>query len=186
MKKILLGCGGLVGLIVVFLVWWSRNPIVFTVPEGLLSEVTARQLDNPAGDAIVVELELSGADSVYKITDLSVNRELADSLGLSPPTGFREERLPLEEEDKTDAETVEFVTEWNAENLRWECNLEIAPDEPIVIRIPATEPLAASGPLSISYEQVSTLGGHWSSTMLVVNEPAEADSERLPEDRVVQ
>jgi hypothetical protein len=148
MKKILLGCGGLVGLIVVlFLIWWSRNPIVFTLPEGLLSEVTARQLDNPAGDAVVVELELSGADSAYKISDLSVTRELASSLGLSPPTGFREEPLPLEEEDKTDSETVAFVAEWNAENLRWVCDLEIAPGEPTVIRIPAAEPLAASSPL---------------------------------------
>ena len=50
------------------------------------------------------------------------------------------------------------------------CDLAIAPGEPIVVRIPATDPLAASGPLSISYEQVSTLGGHWSSATLVVNE----------------
>ena len=40
----------------------------------------------------------------------------------------------------------------------------------IVVRIPATDPLATSGPLSISYEQISTLGGHWSSATLVVNE----------------
>ena len=169
-RKILLGCGGLLGLIVVFLFWWSRNPIVFTMPEGMLAEVTARQLDNPASDAIVVELDLAGADSKYRITDISVERGLAAVLGLSPPAGFREEPLPLEEEDKTDPATVNFIAEWNAENLRWVCDLEIAPGEPILVRIPATEPLAASGPLWISYEQVSTLGGHWSSTTLVVNE----------------
>lgn len=168
-RAILLGCGGLIGLIVMSLFWWSRNPIVFTVPEGIFPEVTARQLDNPEGDAIVIELEFSGEDSDYRVTDFSVSRELAARLGMSTPVGFREELMPLEE-DETDTETAEFVAEWNAENLQWVCDLAIAPGEPIVVRIPATDPLAASGPLSISYEQVSTLGGHWSSSTLMVNE----------------
>ena len=167
-RGILLGCGGLIGFIAVFLFWWSRNPIVFTAPEGLFPEVTARQLDNPAGDAILIELELSGEDSEYRITDFSVSRDLAARLGMSSPTGFKEEPMPLEE-DETDTETVEFVAKWNAENLQWVCDLVIAPGEPIVVRIPATDPLAASGPLSISYEQVSTLGGHWSSATLVIS-----------------
>ena len=178
-KKIRLGCGALLVVILVFLFWWSRNPIVFTAPEGLFSEVTARQVDDPTGSTIVVELELSGETSGYTITELSLGRELATKLGVSAPAGFEEELLPLEEEELDDPESVRFVNEWNEENRRWTGGLEISPATPLVVRIPATYPLAASGPLTISYEQVSLMGGHWSSTTLVVNEAEGAESGRL-------
>ncbi len=174
-KRLLLGCGVILAPVAAFLFWWSRNPIVFTVPEGLMAEVVARQLEDADGDELVVELELMGEGDSYRITEVSLERQLADRLGLSPPEGFREEPLTLEEEDRSDPETVRFVTEWNAENVSWVCDLEIVAGVPIVVRIPAANAGADSGVLSISYESVSVLGGHWSSTTLMLNEVAASE-----------
>ncbi len=171
----LLGCGVVLALLVVLLIWLSRTAFVFLAPEGAFPEVNARQLEDPSGTAVVVELELSGEKSGYRITDLSLSRHLAQSLGLSAPEDFTEEPLPLASSERDDPEIVRFVEQFNAENIRWIGDLEILPATPIVLRIPASDPLAEAGPLDIGYERSTGLGGHASGTRLVLNEARNGD-----------
>ena len=169
-KRFTLGCAALLVLVLVLVIWWSRNAIVFVAPEGAFPGLTARQLEDPSGTALVVELELSGETSGFKITDLNLRRDLAKTLGLTAPEGFEEELLPLEGSELNDPELVRFVDEWNAENIRWRGELEIVPATPIVLRIPASAPLVATGPLVINYGRSTGFGGHSSSARLVLNE----------------
>ncbi len=73
---------------------------------GVLSEVTARQVET-ADQAILVEVRLTGsAEGYYMLTEIQAPRELAEALGLGPPDGFRQEELPLSSSEAKDPEVV--------------------------------------------------------------------------------
>lgn len=169
MRAAAIGCGALLLLGVAFLLWWSRNPIVYSSSPAAFPEVVLRQI---AGlqSAIQVEARLSGETEGYHLTEITATRAFVDALGLSAPAGFQEEPLPLTERERRDPDTVEWTKNWNRENVRWVGAMPIHPGKPVNITFSAESPEATTGELMITYERKRALGGILSSATLTLNE----------------
>ncbi len=104
-------------------------------------------------------IEITNNDRANRITQISVARSTASELGLSEPSGFHPEPLPLTEFDKRSMEMTEFVNTYNLENLRWVGNFHLPPETSIEMTIPAARGTLLAGTIDFQYEAKVGLGG---------------------------
>ncbi len=104
-------------------------------------------------------IEITNNGKERRITQISMPRSVASQLGLTEPSGFRVEELPLTEGEKKDKEMVAFVKQYNKDNLRWvgEFTLPAESKAELAIPAPAISPLAGS--IDFQYEGKVGLGG---------------------------
>jgi hypothetical protein len=110
---------------------------------------------------IVIEVDNNAKEN--RVTEISLLRSLASELGVSAPSGFTEEPLPLAEKEKNDKDAVEFVEKFNREKLRWVGNFPLAPNAKTDMVIPAKTATKLSGCIDFRYEAKLGLGGFISS-----------------------
>ena len=108
-------------------------------------------------------LEINNNDKENSITAISVSRQLVSRLGMSKPSGFREEPLPLTGSDRENRETVEFVENFNKENIRWIGSFALAPNTTAELAIPVTSASGLQGYIDFQYEARVGFGGFISS-----------------------
>jgi hypothetical protein len=104
-------------------------------------------------------IEIDNNDKQNFVTVISMPRELAESTGASPPEGFAVERMPLSEAERKDEETVEYVKNYNLQNVRWSGNFELTPNGLAELRIPVTSTTELAGRINFQYEAKVGFGG---------------------------
>ena len=145
--------------------------------------VTASLMQVVPNESLVIEIDNN--DKRNAVTVISMPRNIAETLGVSPPEGFAAELMPLTEKEKKDKETVEFAEKYNAETLRWAGRLELAPNGVSVLRIPAKNTSELSGRIDFQYEAKVALGGSLSFFSLALAPPA-PNQERFQEIRSLE
>lgn len=118
MKKIIIVIVVIAVVLGVFLFWFARNAIIL-VTKGPGITVKTAAVPDEASHSIRVLMTLTGTQKPHSITEISMPRDLAQSLSVSAPKGFTEQLLPLDERSKSDAESIKFVKEYNRDKLRW-------------------------------------------------------------------
>ena len=136
----------------------------FTVRgDGLLLVTDAPISVTFALEAVVPDKEIviraESGKNERRVTVISLPRELAARLGVSAPSGFREETLPLTPEERRDSSAVAEAAAYDRETLRWAGEFLIPPDEAQRIVIPATAAAHIEGAISLQYETKHALGG---------------------------
>lgn len=170
---------GLIVLVIITYFAWRfvihGDALVLVTPEtGNWVNAVVKQID--PGKELVIEVTNNNKEN--RITQISMLRKLASELGVSAPTGFKVEVLPLTEEDKKNKETVEFVKKYNNENLRWVGSFKLAPNSKTELSIPATLASLSGGSIDFQYESKVGFGGSISffSVSLASQEPNKANS----------
>ncbi len=154
---------GLVGIVVLvpitYFLWRFifRGDAIVLIDKSPGKKVSATLKQVIPNGAIVVGVDSNSKQN--QITEISVKREIAAKLGLSAPGGFTESPVPLTEKDKLDKETVEFVENYNTENVRWIGKLPLAPDAITEITFPATSTSNLGGNIRFRYEAKIGYGG---------------------------
>jgi hypothetical protein len=152
---------GLIVLVIIAYLSWRfviRGDALGLVEPNTGDRVSAvvKQI-NPGKELVI---EVTNNNKEHRITEISMLRSLASQLDVSEPTGFKVEALPLTEEDKKNKEMVEFVKEYNKENLRWVGSYKLAPISKTELAIPATvTSLPPSGNIDFQYEGKVGFGG---------------------------
>jgi hypothetical protein len=148
-----------VAVLTAFLVWIAFRGIFF-ISCGSGVTVKAAAVCDVAAHSVRVTMRLTGTQKTYKVTEISVPRDLARVLGVRAPQGFAEQALPLEERLKGDADSVKFVEDFNWANLRWIGELPLTPNREVAFMIPAESPQGGSGTFSFVYSwRGAVLGG---------------------------
>lgn len=155
MKTIAIGVLLLVG----FFVWRfviMGDGLVFVGPASgqQVSAVVARVVPNQQ-----IVLAVNNPDKEQSITDITVPRSVAAQLALSPPAGFAEEPLPLSAAEAKDKELVEFVEQFNRENVRWVGSHLLKPQAVSELVLPARKTESLSGTLQLEYARKVGFGG---------------------------
>lgn len=162
MKPSLVGCGVLVALAVVALVFalvrLSRGPIAFAAREGSFPEVKVA-LISVESSAFTLKATLTADVDGFVIRDIAAPRTCAELLGLGAPSGFRPENFPLEDQEGEDPEAIAFAKDYDSKNLRWAGPVPIQFGQPLLLSIPASSPSAGSCTLQIGYERRGHFGG---------------------------
>jgi hypothetical protein len=110
------------------------------------------------GKEIVIEIENDSKKN--SVTEISLPRSLAAQLGVSVPSGFKEEALPLTEKEKTNKDSVEFAEKYNRGTLRWAGSFPLTPNGKSELIIPATGSFQnAKGQIDFRYEEKLGFGG---------------------------
>ena len=104
-------------------------------------------------------LEIDNNDKTNFITVISIPRQLAETLAVSPPEGFLVEPMPLSESERKDRETVEYAKEYDAQTLRWAGRFRLMPNELTELMIPARNTSDLSGRIDFQYEAKVGFGG---------------------------
>lgn len=151
--------GVIVLLLVAYFVWRfvvAGDPLVL-VTQDSGDRVTAVVKRVIPAEALVIAISNNNKEN--RITQISMLRSVAQKLGVSEPSGFKTEELPLTEDDRKNTETVDFVKQYNIENLRWVGSLELAPNAATELVIPATAVPPISGIIDFQYEARVGFGG---------------------------
>ena len=160
MKPILIGCAVVLALgviaAVIVVVRLSRGPIVFTTTKRPDVTVVVKSIE-PGG--FVLEATLSADSEGFVIRDIAVPRACAESLGLGTPSNFHTEGFPLEDQEKSDPEAIEFARKYDSENTRWAGPVPILFGQPLTIDLPTSKPHAGLCTLSVGYERRGRFGG---------------------------
>jgi len=165
--------------VVVFLIWWSRNPIVFVSNQDAVKLQARRLTDKEAETAIDLELSLTGSGDGYFLSTIEIPRQVAEAAGIQPPAGFHEQSMPLEQPQ--DTEDAEFVKKWNAENVRFVGRLDLKPGQRCLVSIPARDPRLVTGTLNLTYEwRGRYVGGSVRSAKVDLNPSSTADDLSTP------
>lgn len=146
-------------LLLAYFVWRfvvAGDPLVLVTPDTG-DRVTAVVKRVVPGKALVIEIRNKNKDN--RITQISMLRSVAQSLGVSEPSGFKVEGLPLTEDDRKSEETVDFVKQYNIEHLRWVGNLELVPNARTELAIPVTAMPPLNGIIDFQYEAKVGFGG---------------------------
>lgn len=104
-------------------------------------------------------IEIDNNDKQNFVTVISMPRELAESIGASPPEGFAVERMPLSEAEQRDEETVEYAKNYDLQTVRWSGNFELTPNGLTELRIPVTSTTELAGRINFQYEAKVGFGG---------------------------
>jgi hypothetical protein len=104
-------------------------------------------------------LEITNNGKERRITEISMPRSVESQLGFSEPSGFKVEALPLTEAEKKDKEMVDFVAQYNRENLRWVGHFTLPAKSKTEFAIPASSASPLSGTIYFQYESKGGLGG---------------------------
>lgn len=151
--------GIIVLLVIAYLAWRfvvQGDALVLLTPDtGDRVSATVAQIE--PGKELVIKVLNDNKEN--QITQISMLRSLASQLGVSEPPGFKVEALPLTKEDKKNKETVEFVKEYNKDNLRWVGSYKLAPNSATELAIPATFSSLPSGNIDFQYESKVGFGG---------------------------
>lgn len=102
------------------------------------------------------KLTLGGTRRSFRMASIDADRALVEAMGIGTPAGFREEPLVVGGRSR---KQKEFAAEFNRERIRWVSDLEIAPGETYLLRIPAARQEAGFGTLCLCIEWAGELGG---------------------------
>lgn len=145
----------------------------------------------PLAGEYQAKLTMGGTRRAFRMASIDADRRLAETLGLGTPVDFREEPLMP---DGRGRKQKAFAEEFNRERIRWVSDVELAPGETYLLRVPAERQAAGFGMLSVSFESHGALGGTMLSRHLPIGlaDPREArramdrwDRERLRHERFV-
>lgn len=117
--------------LVAFLVF--VNPVLIAISSESGSRIESKVSLRDGG--IVCELLLQNTKTAHYITELDIQRPVAETMKIGNPEGFRLEALPATKSDEK-----EWVDNWNRENVRFTGRLEITPGVPVTLFIPAATP----------------------------------------------
>ena len=119
--------------------------------------VSASLKETKPNDSLVIEIDNNDKENF--VTVISMPRDLAESMGASPPAGFKIERMPLSESEQSDEETVEYAKNYDLQTVRWSGNLQLVPDEVTELRIPVRSTADVAGRIDFQYESKVGFGG---------------------------
>jgi hypothetical protein len=156
MKKILIV---IIVLLVAYFAWRFiiiGAPIVFMTKAGE-KPITAIVKEVRANKEII--LEINSDSNTYKIDQITLPRELASRLKISPPVGFREELLSVSKDEESNKEAVDFVAKFNSETLRWIGNFQIQPNSKSFIVLPVNNTTTMEGKIYFKYSVKHIIGG---------------------------
>lgn len=164
---------GIVLLVVIAYIVWRfviRGDALVLLDSGGGKRVCASLTEIVPGEAIVVGIDNNEKNNF--VTVISIPRDLASRLEVSPPEGFVEELLPLTEKEKKDKKSVQYAEKYNSETLRWAGRLDLEPNEITELRIPAKGTAQVSaGRIDFQYEAKVGLGGSISFFSLRLDPP---------------
>ena len=106
-------------------------------------ELKIHAVSDESAQVVRCTLRATRTFSPIRLFAISLPVEYAESLGASPPKGFRE---------KVDRETERFYDNAKREVLTWSGRLEVPPGQLVELSIPARNPKAISGTLFFIYE----------------------------------
>jgi len=129
--------------------------VLLTADTG--KRVSARLREIIPNQSLVIEIDNN--DKANFITVISMPRELAESIGASPPDGFVVEPMPLTEAEQKDEETVEHAKNYDLQTARWSGNFQLTPDEVTELRIPVKSTANIAGRIDFQYEAKVGFGG---------------------------
>jgi hypothetical protein len=156
MKRILIGAG----LILVVLVGAFAGYAIWFVRRAVVERVDVRASMRPLQENLIeIEVMTAGAKEGVVITEISMERQLRDALGLTPPAGFRAEPLPLEDRESGDEQAAEFVAKYNRERVRYTGQLLVTPGTPALLRFPVEHAGMARGQIELQHERKIGVGG---------------------------
>jgi hypothetical protein len=151
---------GIILLVVVAYFVWRfaiRGDGLVLLSAGSDKKVSASLKEVIPNQALVIEIDNNNKQNFVTVT--SMPRELAESTGGSPPEGFAVERMPPSEIGQEDQEMVEYVKNYNLQNVRWSGNLELTPNGLTELRIPVTSTAELAGRINFQYEAKVGFGG---------------------------
>ena len=96
-------------------------------------------------------IEFKNNNQENRITNITLLRATASQLGISSPSGFREEALSLTEEEQKNQEMMAFVKEYNDENVRWVGDFTMPPDSKAELIFPAKSTSQLTGYIDFLY-----------------------------------
>lgn len=132
-------------------------------------KVSARLKETIPNDSLVIEIDNN--DKANFVTVISMPRDLAETMGASPPEGFKVERMPLSDSEQSDEETVEYAKNYDLQTVRWSGNLQLVPDEITELRIPMARTTGVAGRIDFQYESKVGFGGSISFFSLSLESP---------------
>ncbi len=146
-------------ILVAYFVWRfviRGDALVLVTPDagGRVTAVVKRVVPDKE-----IVIEISNNSKANRITEISLSRAFAAQLGLSEPSGFRAETLPLSEGERKNREMAEYVEKYNKEEIRWVGNLALAPNAKTELVFPAKSASALTGEIRFQYEAKVGLGG---------------------------
>lgn len=153
-------------LSLVYLIWRFvvRGDALVLVRPGQPAAVTAWLNRFVPGEALAIAFRIHSGR--HRITEISLARSLAQSLGLQAPSGFSVEDLPLSRKEQNDAAMRAFVADYNRDNLRWVGSFELTADSESELVFPMTVTEATAGILRFTCE--TRLGTGFSMSFLQV------------------
>jgi len=104
-------------------------------------------------NGIRCEFVLKNAKSPHYLTTLEVPRGWAEQVSLGVPSSFRVQPLPADGMDSN------WIIEWNRKNLRLVGCLELQPNTPARLFLPARLPLLPDLVINGQFESSRTAGG---------------------------
>lgn len=151
---------GIAGLLIVAYIVWrfvvrGDGLVILTHDTGI--GVTGHLDSVVPGEQLLIEITNNGKER--HITEISMPRSVASQLGFSEPSDFKVEALPLTEAEKKDKEMVDFVAQYNRENLRWVGYFTLRAESKTKFAIPASSASPLFGTIDFQYESKAGLGG---------------------------
>lgn len=110
----------------------------------------------PLAGEYQAKLTLGGTRRSFRLASIDADRGLVEALGICTPVGFREEPLAAKPRSR---KQKEFAAEFNRDRIRWVSDVEIAPGETYLLRVPAARQEAGFGLLCACFEWKGELGG---------------------------
>ncbi len=167
----------LVLIVLAYLIWRFvvRGDALVLVRPGQPAAVSARMNRFVPGQSMAIGFGVHSGR--HRITEISLERSLAQSLGLQTPSGFTIEDLPLSGKEQNDPAMRAFVADYNRDNLRWVGSFELAAEGESELLFPLSASEPVSGILRFTVE--TRLGAGKSMTFLQVAIAA-ADGPALP------
>lgn len=168
-------------ILIGFIVWRFvvRGDALFLLTANSGKQVTAKVKQVIPNTELIIEIDNNSRE--HHITEISMPRVLAMQLGVTKPIGFKEEVLPLTEEERIDKETVDFVKLYNKENIRWVGDFSLPPDAKIEITFPAADTSQLAGTIQFQYEAKLGFSGSIAFFRVDLAKP-QSDRTSLPVD----